>query len=277
MIHILLSTYNGSTYLPAFLESIAQQTYTCWHIIVRDDGSSDNTVTQLQQWSEAHPNKITIYAEENIGCLSSFARLMQIANELQHTTHDYIMFADQDDVWLPHKIQHALEAIAKQESLHPNAPIVVCTNLTVVDQELNPIAPSMWEYAHIPAQLLASSDYLNIFNCATGCTMLFNLRALQASLPLHTQYAVMHDYWVALCTKHTGGYILPLEQSDILYRQHEGNKVGAYKYTPLFKRGWKYIKQSIQLNKQYYQQAKCVNNITWFRYLMLKCLYHFEN
>ncbi len=276
MIDILLSTYNGETYLPALLDSIAQQTYANWHITVRDDGSSDNTVALLHQWASAHPNKMTIYAEENIGCLLSFTTLMHKVAERERTALDYLMFADQDDIWLPHKIQHAVEAMQEQETLHPNVPIVICTNLTVVDQELRVIAPSMWEYAHIPAQLLASSDYLNIFNCVTGCTMLFNQSALQVSLPLHAKYAVMHDYWIALCTKHAGGYIVPLEQSDILYRQHSTNEVGAYQYIPIFQRGWKYLKKSIQLNKQYYQQAKYVNKITCLRYLLLKCRYHFE-
>ncbi len=276
MIDILLSTYNGSAYLPALLESIAQQTYTDWHITVRDDGSSDDTVQLLHAWAEAHPQKMTIYAEENIGCLPSFTDLMNKAATKERTAHDYFMFADQDDVWLPQKIQHAAEAMTAQEALHPNAPIVICTNLQVVDPELRIIAPSMWDYARIPAQLLASSDYLNIFNCATGCTMLFNQHALHASLPVHPQYAVMHDYWIALCTKHAGGYIIPLKQADILYRQHGGNEVGAYQYTPLFKRGWKYIQQSIRLNKQYYRQAKYVNKITCFKYLLLKCRYHFE-
>ncbi len=271
MIEILLSTYNGCTYLPALLESISQQTYTCWHITVRDDGSSDETVDLLHRWAEAHPNKMTIYAEENKGCLQSFATLMTLAPQA-----DYIMFADQDDVWLPNKIQHAIDAIHEAEESYPDRPIVVCTDLTVVDKDLQLLAPSMWKYANLPAKLLASTDYLNIFNCATGCTMLFNQRALQASVPLNTKYAVMHDYWVALCTKHAGGYIIPLEQSDILYRQHGENEVGAYQFVPFYKRRCTYIKQSIQLNKQYYKQAKYVNHISWFRYLILKCLYHFE-
>lgn len=271
MIDILLSTYNGAKYLSALLESIEKQTYTDWHILVRDDGSTDNTVDLLQQWAKRHPRKMTIHTGKNIGCLHSFAELMTLADK-----NSYIMFADQDDIWLPYKIQHAMEVMLRTEEDKNNCPIVICTDLKVVNNQLQPIAPSLWEYAKIKAGLLASSSYLNIFNCATGCTMLLNKQALQAALPIDTKKAVMHDYWTVLKVQHAGGIILPLPQADILYRQHHDNEIGAYHYTPIFQRSPNYIKQSFRLNRQYFFQAKTINNISLIHYLWLKLTYHFK-
>jgi glycosyltransferase involved in cell wall biosynthesis len=97
---ILMATFNGESYVGSQIDSLLEQTYQNWHLIIRDDGSQDNTVGKLQHYRALHPDKITLIDDDNLnlGARSNFARL------LTHAESDYIMLCDQDDIWLPQKV-----------------------------------------------------------------------------------------------------------------------------------------------------------------------------
>lgn len=100
---LCLSTYNGSKYLLEFLASLEAQTYQKYHLIIRDDGSSDNTMNILREFQQKYPDHVEVIQDEmNVGAKASFGKLIEAA--LQNPKWEYLMFADQDDVWMCDKI-----------------------------------------------------------------------------------------------------------------------------------------------------------------------------
>lgn len=228
MIHILLSTYNGTRYLGEQLDSIIAQSYTDWRLFVRDDGSLDDTLRILTEYAGKDERIKLLKDGENLGACRSFERLM-----MQCGGADYYAFADQDDVWKPEKLAICVEAMRQQEGLHPHKPVVVHTDLQVVDEKMHEIAPSFWQYSNIRPDLLDSRKYyLAICNSVTGCAMLFNEAARAAALPFPPA-AYMHDAWIALKTLLSGGCLIPIHLTPIAYRQHGDNVLGAVEYKVL--------------------------------------------
>ncbi len=229
MLYILLSTYNGERYLAEQLDSILAQTYTEWKLFIRDDGSKDGTKAILKTYAEAHPERIFLDESESkgLGAMRSFEYLLA-----HHGEADYFAFADQDDVWDANKIAVCMEALIREETLASGKPVVVHSDLRVVDEQLDEIAPSFWRYSNIrPDMVDGNSRYLAISNSVTGCAMLFNHAAAVCSLPMSGE-AYMHDAWVALMTVCHGGKVVPLHKATIAYRQHRHNVLGAVAYHP---------------------------------------------
>lgn len=223
VIDILLSTYNGGLYLKEQLDSLLSQIYKNWSLIVRDDGSSDNTVEIIKEHCKKYPERIT-FIEDNmhLGACRSFIRL------LEGSSADYVMFCDQDDVWLSDKIDITLKAMQEIESEHGDIPILVHTDLKVVDQEKNLISESFWRYQHLDPHL-KSLNTLLVLNNVTGCTMMINskLKKLVASVP---EGAILHDWWIALVAS-AFGKIEYVSVPTMLYRQHGKNEAGAVSYS----------------------------------------------
>ncbi len=227
MIHILLSTYNGERYLSEQLDSILSQTYTDWRLYARDDGSTDQTKAILGRYAEAHPERIIIDDSEpnGLGAMRSFEYLLA-----HHGEADYFAFSDQDDVWLPDKLEISMATIRQVEQVHPNQPVVVHTDLRVVDEHLNEVSPSFWAYGGIHPEILDHNiHYLAICNSVTGCAMLMNRSARAAVLPFPT-HVFMHDAWIGIRVLSVGGKVIPIPQRTILYRQHGDNVCGAQPY-----------------------------------------------
>ena len=227
MVNILMATYNGARYLSRQLDSIIEQDYSEWQLYIYDDGSSDSTMTIVHDYCNRFADKVHLdnASGRHLGPMAAFEHLLQT-----HGDADYFMFADQDDVWLPTKISTALRAIQQENAQENDIPIVVHTDLTVVDQTLDIISPSFWRYSNLRPQLLESDiHYLAIANCLTGCTMMFNRAARDIALPF-ARNAYMHDAWIGLSVMLNHGKIIPIDKSDILYRQHEANTLGAKRY-----------------------------------------------
>jgi glycosyltransferase involved in cell wall biosynthesis len=245
MIDILLSTYNGELFLRQQLESVIAQTYQDWEMLIRDDGSCDGTLAIIMEFCELYPQKIKhIQGGKNIGCLRSFEIL------LEKSKAPYIMFCDQDDVWLPTKIEKEMSAMLMLEKDKLQIPCVICSDLCVVDTQLNLLDSSYWHYSRINPHLLAKPNAIAVTNYVTGCTMLMNAAVKQIALPFG-QMAIMHDAWIALRVISQNGYIMALNEANILYRQHNNNKVGA----GYVKYNWQYF-----INKVLHIQQVLVNN-----------------
>jgi glycosyltransferase involved in cell wall biosynthesis len=223
---ILLAVYNGERYLSDLLHSLMEQTYTDFKVYIRDNCSSDGTLELLEEWKQRHPHKIELFvADSNKGCISNFSALMNC------TLAPYVMFCDHDDVWLPNKIALTLAKMDKLESIHgPSYPIAVHTDLSVVDAELNVVAPSMWKAARLnTSDNCYAFSRLLVQNQLTGCTLMMNRALVDLAKPIPPQ-CVMHDWWVALVAS-CFGTIGAVRQPTILYRQHGSNESGAKSYT----------------------------------------------
>ncbi len=228
-IECVLCAFNGAEHIKEQLESIAGQTCLPDRLIVCDDASTDSTVALVTEWSQSAAFPVEILVNEpGLGAVRNFEKALSL------TEGDYIFFADQDDVWLPEKIELSLEQMkALEREYGKDRPCLVHTDLTVVDRTLQVLHRSFMENQGIhhvygdEEQLLALMGQ----NFVTGCTMVINRALKEKALPFPKDI-IMHDYWLALSAAMCGkiGFVAT---PTILYRQHGRNTVGAVKYLSL--------------------------------------------
>lgn len=223
-VEVLMSVHNGERFLRGQLDSLLNQTYVNWHLSVRDDNSVDSSFSIVEEYQRRYPEKVSILANDRVqlGACQSFGVLLSNAEA------DYIMFCDQDDVWLPEKIERSLNEIRCLEKSNPGKPALVFTDLSVVDQNLRQRSDSFWNYQRINP----SDNSLNLLiadNVATGCTMIFNRKLKIISTPIPVD-AIMHDWWLTLICS-TYGSMSFLRDPTVLYRQHGMNDTGAVDFS----------------------------------------------
>ncbi len=217
MIYILLSSYNGEKYLSEQIESLLSQTYQNFKIIARDDHSSDRSLEILRSYGIE-----VVEPTENLGAKKSFSLLAEYA--IMHDDCDYIMFCDQDDIWDCDKIEKTLMKIKELEVEYGEVPLLVYTDLEVVDEKLKLIDKSFFSYQRIFAKNINFHTLL-MQNVITGCTILFNRKLAEIALPI-PHNAIMHDWWLGLVASYFG-HIGFLEEATLKYRQHGKNSLGA--------------------------------------------------
>lgn len=222
-IAICMATYNGQEYLCEQIDSILAQDNEKWVLFIRDDDSVDSTSEIISFYARKYPNRIK-RVTDNFSAHSpkdNFGYALKYAREIG--CFDYYMFADQDDVWESDKISITLTAMTAAEQ-DEDSPVLVHTDLAVVDSVLNPIAQSYWKYRSINPNVKETKRLL-AQNNVTGCTMMWN-RALDSLLAFNTPGIIMHDWWTALIAS-CFGKIIAVPFSTIRYRQHANNNVGA--------------------------------------------------
>lgn len=252
-VDILLATYQGASYIKAQIQSILNQTYPYIHLWIRDDGSSDITPNLIEQIASFYPDRISIIpSHKNLGIRGNFSELMA------YSKAKYIMFSDQDDIWLPEKIELSLNAMKKMEKDHGDqTPLLVHTDLKIVRNDLSLISNSFWEYARLNPNA-TSLNRLLTQNVLTGCTMLLNRPLVNLSLPI-PKGSIMHDWWIALVAA-AFGQITHVQTPTMLYRQHNSNDIGAKQYGILsyFQQTRNKKRQCVKSywTKQTYEQAE---------------------
>lgn len=216
-----MATYNGEKYIEEQLKSIINQTYQDWRLIISDDASKDRTVAIIKQYQRKYPRKIFLHVNDKPtgSAKNNFYHL------LDYIENDYVMFSDQDDVWLNNKISKTYNKMLEMEKKYGSKiPLLVHTDLCVVDENLQVINKSFCYMQGIDYKRNKLNNLL-VENIATGCSMMIN-RALVNLLYLKPHNSVMHDAWIALIAS-TFGHIGFIRESTILYRQHGDNCVGA--------------------------------------------------
>lgn len=227
---ICMATFNGGKYIRDQIESIVNQTYSDWILFIRDDGSKDDTLNICREYADLFSGKIIILDDDKLKGGSSKDNFAAILNWVsKNYSFNYFMFSDQDDVWFKDKIAISIERMHQVES-EKSGPILIHTDLKVVDKDLNVICDSFFKYRSIDAKI-TSLNRLLIQNNITGCTMLWNDR-LNALFDLSNENIAMHDWWMTLVAACFGAISL-IESQTILYRQHEKNVVGATKTNSL--------------------------------------------
>ena len=222
-----MATYNSSEFLQAQLDSLFEQTDQDWELLIRDDSSTDQTPTILASYQERYPSRIHLYrSETNVGARENFSTLLEIADA------DYIALADADDVWLARKIEAARAEVVRQEAPHGrNTPVLVHSDLRVVDHDLRSLASSFWAYQGLDVPGGHPLRRILMQNVVTGCSTMFNRSLLGRCRPVPPE-AIMHDWWLALVAS-AAGVISELREPSVLYRQHAANRVGAKRGNPI--------------------------------------------
>ena len=224
---VVLATYNGEKYLEEQLDSIACQIIPPKRIIISDDCSTDGTISLIKNWRLKSQIPLTLLDSDikNVGCVKNFEKLLAAA------TSDYVMLADQDDIWDLDKSKRLLAAMHKIESKHSSScPILIHSDLRLVDESNNLIAKSYFEYQNIRPKY-DSLLSISLQNIVTGCTCLMNKSCILHALPFPPS-VVMHDWWLAMITSRLG-ILFCLNEPLLSYRQHGSNAVGVKSFSKL--------------------------------------------
>lgn len=251
MVDVLLATYNGEKYIREQLDSILSQTYQDFKILIRDDGSSDSTLSIIEEYKKQYPNKIYL-KQDDVKCGSSAKNFFQLT---RYATSNYVMYADQDDFWLPNKIEITLNKMLEIEKENgENTPTLVFTTYKAVGETLQDL-----EVNESKTQIAAYNLELNrllVQNYVTGCLMMVN-RALYCNMGEFDERILMHDWWAALYAS-ANGVICHVPNIVMLYRQHGNNCVGVVEIKSMKYRIRKILDKDTK-NAQYYyrNQAEC--------------------
>ena len=168
---VLLSCCDGAEFLPALLDSILGQDYTRHQILIRDDASRDGTLALLNEYARRSDRQITILpssCEQRLGPRESFRQLLQHGLDDGYDV-DFFLFADQDDVWLPHKLSSLAQRIGA-EGLDASQPVLLHSDLRVVGRDLELLHPSYLSYQGLNARANRPGD-IALVNTVTGCSM----------------------------------------------------------------------------------------------------------
>lgn len=217
---ILLAIYEPrQDWLIELLDSLNAQTYPNLHLYVRDDASPKTDPARIRELLDAH---ITAFAwdfcqnEKNLGSNGTFEALLRDAKE------DYVAFCDQDDVWLPQKLENTV-ALLENSSLHPT---LVCTNVSVMNGEGEQIAPDMEHHRRrhvfLRGENLAPTFFFR--NYVIGCTVVAKRERLLSYAPFPK--GIVHDHYLAYCASLEGA-IDYLEEPQMRYRVYGGNQTGV--------------------------------------------------
>ncbi len=225
-IDVLMATYNGEKYLKEQIESILNQTYDNIRLVISDDCSKDGTKDILKQYEK--DSRIEIhYHEKNQGYIKNFEYLLkQVKNEIY-------MLSDQDDVWMPEKIEKSYEVLIKN-----NADLVF-GDLEVVNENLETIYPSFNKFMLLERKInkyIGSYKVNYLYNCVTGCTVMSKAKWIEKILPIPTDSKyLIHDHWIGLIIA-LDGKMAYIPEKYIKYRQHGNNQVGTEKISHGFKK-----------------------------------------
>lgn len=221
MIAILMSTYNGERYLREQIDSLLNQTYKDWKLYIRDDGSTDDTLSIIESYERDYPEQI-VYKKDDLGNLGPAASFMNLLSVIDS---DYYMFCDQDDVWLPNKIEKTYGKMLDVEAGNMNKPVLIYGDLQLVDMNLRRFPYTKWEYEHSdPYSIRNIYDLFANNQYVSGCTMMINYHSKKLVLPY--KKSLMHDRWISLIVYGKGGVLFPIEEPLILYRISGFNTVG---------------------------------------------------
>lgn len=263
-IAILMATYNGSEYLEQQINSIISQSAHDWTLYIHDDGSCDKTLNIIREYSSEHKNIVVLDYPSQHGAKDNFLSMVQKIEA------DYYLFCDQDDVWHNRKIEIEMDKMREMEMKYGDIPLLIFSDLEIVDKDLNVTYPSMWKCGGIRPELLYSFDAGAVFEYVTGCTMLFNRKARE-SIHFPANKALMHDSWVTCCILKAGGHVYGIPQPLVSYRQHGNNTLGATNWNThglLYK--MVHIAKIFQKNYRHWNMLRALGYGSFFKYLKFK-------
>jgi rhamnosyltransferase len=220
LVYILLASYNGEKYIEKQLDSLISQTYTDWSLLIRDDGSEDETVSIIKKYM-TKDTRIKLIDEHDQnkgkGACQNFARLMEVAVAEEAP---FILFCDQDDYWFANKIDLMFKKMIKSGCS------MLYSDFLYADDKLNAL-PGSIQKSKSPF-LFPFFKTLIVQNQVYGCTMIISGALAKRCLPI-PKVAENHDYWISLVASGVNVKIYHLKKGLMLYRQHENNVTGSFK------------------------------------------------
>jgi glycosyltransferase involved in cell wall biosynthesis len=214
---VILAVWNGQDYLPAMLDSLLSQTTSEFNVLVRDDGSTDGSREILENYKQKFDGRLSVIAgEPTRSATANFAILMR------ETKADYVLFADQDDVWRPEKVGLTLRSLKEAEAKYgKSTPIYFATDIEVANKDLELINPSYWKWKRLKASRMSKLSQSLICVSIQGMASGINRALLDLANPVSAK-AISHDWWTQLIAAAMGKVICD-PTTTALYRVHGGN------------------------------------------------------
>lgn len=208
LVSVVIATYNGARFIREQLESIIGQTYPNIEIIIVDDASKDDTIAIVKEYTIKDPRVRLHPSEINMGFLKNFERGVLLCQG------DYVALSDQDDIWLPQKI----EVLIRERKDHA---LIYC-NSELIDQNGKSLGIKLTDLKNL--ENFDSPINYTVGGTASGHAMMVKKDVMLQSLPWPSM--VTHDFWIGFVSTFTS----PLKFVDqvlVLYRQHDANVVGV--------------------------------------------------
>ena len=219
-ISVVLCTYNGERYLPELLDSVQQQSMAPSELIWCDDQSTDATPQIAEEFIKSAPFPVRFSVNsENLGPMLNFG------HALTRVSGTHVALCDQDDFWLPEKLEKLTGYIADKTTK------LVYSDSLLVDENLESLGQTFLEQRGNRHPRKDSLPFLLFQNTVSGCVSMFDAGLLSIALPIPDD-AIMHDRWVTLFASDCGE-VKHINEVTTLYRQHGGNVIGGNdRYTP---------------------------------------------
>ena len=219
-VHVLLASYRGERYIGEQLESIASQTHRHWTLLISDDGSNDRTLAICEEFAARHPqHRVRVIEGPRRRCsTANFFHLIGSVDGFDEG--DLFAFSDQDDVWLPEKLEKAVDVL-RSAPLTDGQPAMYGSRTRLVDHQLRPIGTS-----RLPVRPLGFGNAL-LQNVVSGNTMVFNAALLRLLRLVSPENAVLHDWTAYQTVTGCGGWMHFDPEPSVLYRQHDHNLIGS--------------------------------------------------
>ena len=227
-VSIIIPIYNVKDYLKECIDSVLNQTYKNINLIISDDASKDGTREILKEYEEKDKRVKVFYQENNLGYVKNFEFL------LKQVRSEVFMLSDQDDFWLPQKIEKTYDALKNS-----NADLAF-GDLEVVDQDLNTIYPSFNDFMKLSRKIKKYIDSYKLnylYCCITGCTLMLKKKWISKIIPIPKDSKhLIHDHWIGIIVGINNGKSVYIPEKHIKYRQHGDNQIGTEELSHKFKK-----------------------------------------
>ncbi len=217
LVSIPIITFNGERYLRRQLDSIYNQTYGNIEVVACDDGSTDGTPAILEQYRVSHGLRYSVNPL-NLGYVRNFEKAISLCGG------EYIAPADQDDIWMPIKIEKLVALIGGSS--------MACSDAILIDEKDNTFADSAISYSNLPARSGKPFLQLLFSSFVIGCSALYSRALVARALPI-PEGEIFHDWWMSIVASTMKG-IFYYPEPLLLYRQHTTNSIGLNKDASLF-------------------------------------------
>jgi glycosyltransferase involved in cell wall biosynthesis len=255
-VQIFLATYNGESFLRGQLDSIVNQEYKSWELLIHDDGNIDNTIQILNEYENNYPNKIKLLNDQRVFASASKNFFHLIENRSKEA--NLYCFCDQDDIWHKSKLRFIIERYISKEGKEP---LLIHSDLSLIDKKGELLEKSHNKLINYQKNFITKNTSY-YYNPVPGCAMTIN--SALADKISYSKYMVMHDWWILLSAMQENTTVIYIDLPLVAYRQHSGNVLGYKKNNVLilvirllFKipRYISNVKKAYKQSKQFYNQS----------------------
>tara|TARA_B100000886_G_scaffold334526_1_gene290170 strand:- start:450 stop:1295 length:846 start_codon:yes stop_codon:yes gene_type:complete len=253
-VQILLATYNGENFLYEQLDSIVKQAYKLWEILIHDDGSSDNTLSILNEYQNNYPKKIKVLLDQKVFSSASKNFFHLINNRSKEA--NLFCLCDQDDIWHKNKLEIIVE---RYNSLEESKPLLIHSDLSLINARGKILEKSHNKLINYRKNSISKKTSL-YYNPVPGCAMTIN--SALADKISYCKYMVMHDWWILLSALYKNTTIIYIKLPLVKYRQHSENVLGYKKiniFVLIIRVFFKIPRYIENVKKAYYQSKQFCN------------------